>query len=296
MYGSSNTLGDKVVTSEDRRKSNASQAASNPMYSSNQEVRRSFNVRRGERVDGVQRSHSSAAALNRRVSPRKKVEMIPPVYTTVVPKDLRKKERHLSAQDQLPPEQQVEGGTGNSQNLYSDIDLVKPRPREPTPEGEGDEVGYRGKEPSPLHKSEQGGGALYSDINPVNSVVPNQLAPPTSHPENQMELRGKEPSPSPEQVAAEEADGVQPPLYSALNMSEVQTVSTGPAMPQRSEGDGGETSEPLYSSIHDPVTPPPRSKTLSVSQTTDRSKVGGAEGGNQDNPPAEDEYSTLKHL
>ncbi len=304
MYGSSTNMGEMTVHLEERRKSNASQAAANPMYSSigiNPDTRRSFNVRRGERVDGVQRSQSSAASVSRRTRSSREVPMIPPAYTTVVPKDLRKKERPPSQ----TPERLVDGEAGAP--IYSDIEQVNKitaRERLPTPpktqeELHVDQVGFRGKEPSPLvqtldHQVDmEAGGPLYSDIDQVNGRK-GQLTPSARHHEDQMGLRGKEPSPSPEQVAADEANGEpQPPLYSVLDQDEIQRIEPPPAPPPEQREGGEKPSEPLYSAIHDhPVTPPARNKTHSVSQERKTKPVGGAEGG----APGEDEYSTLKHI
>ena len=270
MYDSSSNVA--VVPIRDRLKSNASQAP-NPMYSSispNQDARRSFNMRRGERVEAIQRSHSSAAAVNRRTRQSRESDTIPPVYTSIVPKGQRKREPSPT-QDQTLETQangEVEGP------LYSDIDQINTRGKKPIPLADqgghlDGQMGLRGKEPSPL----------VDNMPELRGREPSPMV---------VDDKIEDPSPAAEQVATEEVDGQQ--LYSTLDHNGVQKIEP-PPLPEWKEGDG-ELSEPVYSSIHDA---PPRSKTASVSLGNGK-PVGGAEGTGDQEMPGEEEYATLKHL
>ena len=73
---------------------------SNPMYSSidNFEARRSFVLRRNERAPAIPRSNSAAAVSSMRIS-QASVERAP-VYTAIVPRNLRKKNQSISSGEQ----------------------------------------------------------------------------------------------------------------------------------------------------------------------------------------------------
>ena len=70
---------------------------SNPMYSSidNFEARRSFVVRRNEIAPAIPRSNSAAAVSSMRISQERA-----PVYTDIVPRNLRKKNQSISSGEQ----------------------------------------------------------------------------------------------------------------------------------------------------------------------------------------------------
>jgi hypothetical protein len=72
---------------------------SNPMYSSidGLEARRSFIIRRNDQERPLPRSNSAAATLSMRIS-QPSVER-PPVYTDIIPRNLRKKNQSVSSSE-----------------------------------------------------------------------------------------------------------------------------------------------------------------------------------------------------
>lgn len=137
LYASINTDEISAARQEASSPTSLAPTVSNPMYTSidNLEARRSFVIRRNERVPPIPRSNSTAAVSSRRVSQSSDEQnKRAPVYTAIVPRNLRTNNRRSSSaegEEEATKENGIDGGVDpagvvaedetQTQNLYSTL-------------------------------------------------------------------------------------------------------------------------------------------------------------------------------